>query len=163
MNRRIRAIVQPPETGMCGQACVAMAAGCSLEEAAHAVGLTVIKEPGTLAPDLVKGLRRLGMRVGVCKTYAYKKQVSLMPNFAILKIIDEQLWSHWVLLKGGYIYDPGIGHPIPLWVFESFIIERCYSRGHADKTVNVWWGQVIPILGRQITPPRRPTKRSRKR
>lgn len=147
-------VYQPDESGMCGQAVVAMAAGVSLDAATNAVGVSVMRTVGTHYTDLVRGLRRLGVKVGRYVDYTYRKKALVrVPNFAILSIVDGSAWGHWVLVKDGVVYDPGIGWPLPFWVYETMVVERAYSRrfrakGHKHKNVRAYWGEVIPIVSR---------------
>jgi hypothetical protein len=149
-------VFQPDSTGMCGEACVAMAAGVTLDEAVRAVGSSVLRQPGTDDRDLIRGLRKLGVKLGPYTNYEDRKsRIVQMPDFAIMSVVDDKTkWGHWVVVKDGVVYDPGIGWPMPTWVYESIVIERAFSRrfmtkGHKHKSVKAYWGEVIPIVGKE--------------
>lgn len=158
-RRGVQALLQPHLSSMCGQVCVAMAVGCSLEEAAAAVGRSVLRDEGTHETDLIRALKKLGMKVGafvdLCPRKGRTKKLILLPKFAIMGIGDRKTrWGHWVLLRDGVVYDPGIGYPLPVHIYELFIIERAYSRRypkgrHAHKRVRALWVDYIPILGKK--------------
>jgi len=153
MTFSVKPLLQPDETGMCGQTCVAMAAGVSLAEASAACGVSVLRVAGTDADDLTRGLRALGLKVGKYVNYLNRKtRLKHLPKFAILSITDTaSRWGHWVLLKDGYVFDPAFGWPMPVHVYELAIIEGTYSRkfrgpGHQRRNVKARWEEVIPIL-----------------
>jgi hypothetical protein len=54
-------IYQPPGSSLCGQTCVAMLAGISLEESISAFNG---KRGGTLTRDVVDAFRKLGIHCG---------------------------------------------------------------------------------------------------
>jgi hypothetical protein len=146
----LKPLLQPDQTGMCGQTCVAMAAGVSIEEASSAIGMSVLGSHGTEASDLARGLRKLGMAVGEAGPFPKTHRV---PRFAIVAIDDNKTsWGHWVLLHEGFVYDPGIGWPLPVHVYEEFIVRGAYSRRYrrardAGKRVKAKWGTYLPIYG----------------
>jgi hypothetical protein len=151
-------LFQPDQTGLCGQTVVAMAAGISIDEAVVAVGVSsIMDEGGTYATDLIRGLRKLGVKVGVTRTYPRRpsrRKLRILPKRAILSIADGTRWGHWVLYWDGFVYDPGIGWPIPIRVYETSIVERAYSRCYdrpqdAAKQVIAYWNEVIPILEKE--------------
>lgn len=135
---------------MCGQTCAAIAAGVDLNEATVAVGVTTLRGPGTDTSELTRGLRRLGIKVG--DPYPFKNR---FPKFAIVAIDDNKTqWGHWVVIHEGFVYDPGIGYPLPLYVYEDIVIYRAYSRRYlkskdAHKRVRAKWTTVIPIYGKK--------------
>lgn len=109
-------IHQPPGSGSCGQACVAMAAGVTIEEAVRVIG----KDGDTGAGDLVRGLRALGV---TCKRLPVYSRLRL-DQYAILGIVylDNDRTGHWMLLWDGTIYDPAVKvqspHP---WRIEEIV------------------------------------------
>lgn len=146
-------MLQPDQTGMCGQTCVAMIAGCTLPEAALACGTSVLNNEGSSTASLVRGLRRLGVKVG--KPYTYKgrkRRVVDWPSFALMSVANNKTnWAHAVVLKDGWVYDPGIGWPLPAHVYEMVIVEMAYSRRFRAKhlkkrAVKAYWSEVIPIV-----------------
>jgi hypothetical protein len=153
MTFSVKPLLQPDSSGMCGQAVVAMAANVTLDEATAAVGVSTLREAGTDVEDLVRGLRKLGMKVGKCSSfYRRKGKLTRLPEFAVMSVVDNKtMWGHWVLLLNGVVHDPGIGYPLPIQVYESMVIERAFSRRYrrtqdAGKRVRAYWGDVIPIL-----------------
>lgn len=148
----IRPMLQPDGTGLCGQVCVAMVANVSLAEAVTACGTRTLRSSsvGTTTQEVMRGLRKLKVRFGEYRPFPERK----LPNFAIAEVCDNKTqWGHWVVLKEGFVYDPGIGWPIPVHVYEDSIIERAYSRRYkrtrdAGKRVKGKWGTHIPIYGR---------------
>lgn len=91
-----------PTKRTCGQTCVAMAAGVTFDEAAEAVG----HRRSTTYRDLQRGLAKL--KVWCTSREAYDPSKKL-PEMAILRLrsYDNKRWGgHWVLLAGGYVYDP---------------------------------------------------------
>jgi hypothetical protein len=151
----LRPLLQPDMSGTCGQTCVAMVAGVSLDEAFHAVGSTDLRMEGTVPEDIVRGLRKLGWYVGDYQVHGYKKKKLLrLPEFALLCLErTNDRWAHWVVIKGGFVYDPGIGYPLPVRVFEQSILELAYSRVYkrpqdASRRKMAYYAGVLPILGK---------------
>lgn len=102
-------VLQPEGSELCGQCCVAMAAGVSLAEAVRAVG----HEGGTYTRDIVAAFEKLGVpSASRCKVLSRTKPVP--PKRAILAIHQppkegrrrKGKW-HWLLHWDGEILDPG--------------------------------------------------------
>lgn len=153
MSYNVTPLFQPDGTGMCGQTVVAMAANVSLAEAAAAVGVSTLRQAGTDANDLVRGLRALGLKTGKWVNYLNRtKRLKVLPKFAVISITDNKSkWGHWVLVKDGYVFDPALGWPMPVYVYELAVIEGAYSRNFTAKHlrrrgVQARWEEVIPIL-----------------
>ena len=153
----MRALLQPDDTGLCAQTCVAMVANVSIEKAHAACGNTALYEAGSMLHEVKRGLRALGVRHGATISgfvHRGRKKVATrdIPKFCIAFVSDNKTaWSHAVVIKDGFVFDPAIGWPIPLWVYESFIIERAYARrfrrrAHRHKNVKAFWDQFLPIL-----------------
>lgn len=145
--------LQPDGSGMCGQVCVQMAAGVTLAEASAAVGVSALREAGTTADDLVRGLKALGLKTGKWVNYCNRaKRMKRLPKFAIISITDNKSkWGHWVLVKDGFVFDPALGWPMPVHVYELAVIEGAYSRTFRPhhlkhRNVHARWEEVIPIL-----------------
>lgn len=110
----MKLIRQPEESSLCGQACVAMAAGVTLEEAIEAVGHR--RKRGTLTREVVAGLRSFGLK---CADRARKvsRIRPVFPKRAVLalrkpkpnpdgkKNYESGNW-HWLLVWDGEVYDP---------------------------------------------------------
>lgn len=97
-----RVIRQPEGSSLCGQACVAMAAGVSLDRAIKVVG----HEGGTTTAEVREALRDLG--VGCAdKLRRISRQRPHPPKRAVLAVKGIRNWRwHWVLTWDGEIYDP---------------------------------------------------------
>lgn len=102
-------LVQPEGSALCGQACVAMAAGVSLDRAIEAVGHGSPR--GTCTSEVVRALRALGVpcadrlrRVGRVKPVLPKRGVLAIHRPAGNK---RSVHWHWMLTWDGEIYDPG--------------------------------------------------------
>ena len=99
--KKINYIKQP--TGyLCGQACVAMLAGVTVEEV-----VSVMKnDKGTGKKDIEKALNYYGIRQA--KTMTKADSSSVLPKVCILKVLLPG-YSHWVLYNDGKYYDPEFG------------------------------------------------------
>lgn len=85
----------------CGQTCVAMIAGISIEEAEKAVG----KKGSTFADDLIVGLNKLGITTKKLTRFAGNH---LIPKTALLLCTksSDPKWKHWAILHKGQFFDP---------------------------------------------------------
>ena len=94
-------IQQPVNSKVCGQACVAMARGCTLEEAVGKVGRGW---RSTQTKDLVKGLRDVFRCPSRLRKITPKTP---LPARAVVKLSfrGKRGW-HWVLWWDGRVYDP---------------------------------------------------------
>jgi len=149
-------VPQPDGTSMCGQACVATVVGCSLREAVAAIGITTMWDTATSHEDLISGLHKLGIETGKYIDYARRKRHLInLPDFAIMGIDDKSNdWGHWVVLKNGWVLDPGYNWHFPVHIYEEAIIGGAFSRRFskkrdARKENLAYWGEVIPIIGRK--------------
>lgn len=102
-------MLQPEGSELCGQCCVAMAAGVSLSEAVKAVG----HDGGTYTRDVVRAFEKLGVPSAKrCRVLSRTKPV--LPKRAMLVIHRPAKegrrrydnW-HWLLHWDGEIFDPG--------------------------------------------------------
>lgn len=96
-------IMQPtPET--CGQACIAMIAGKTVEE--------VIKDMKTSGPtsigQLIEALDFYGIKHAERNTRISKKN-PVPYEFSILTVHTNNGYTHWTLLYDGKYYDPEFG------------------------------------------------------
>ena len=117
---------QPKNSMLCGQTCVAMVGGISLEDAIQKVG----KRGGTTGPDLHKALSKIGIlssekmaRLSVNSRVSRKQfDFDALPEKCIAKVRSVGInKSHWVLVWNGKIYDPYPGY-VP-WKYVSGYIE----------------------------------------
>lgn len=99
----MRLIRQPEGTALCGQCCVAMAAGVSLERAIEAVGHR--KQRGTTTGELVRALRFFGVECADClRRVSRSKPIGPRRGLVVIKRDDAE---HWMLTWDGEIKDPG--------------------------------------------------------
>lgn len=99
--KKINYIKQP--TGyLCGQACVAMLAGVSVEE----VISVMQNDKGTGKKDIEKALNHYGIRQA--KTMTKADNSSVLPKVCILKVLLPK-YGHWILYYDGKYYDPEFG------------------------------------------------------
>ena len=99
----MKLIMQPtPET--CGQACIAMIAGKTVEE--------VIKDMKTNGPtsigQLIEALDFYGIKHAERNTRISKKN-PVPYEFSILTVHTNNGYTHWTLLYDGKYYDPEFG------------------------------------------------------
>lgn len=106
----IKPVLQPDGSSLCGQACVAMAAGVSLKRAIEAVGHE--KKRGTYTREVIAALRSLDIQCAdACRKVSRKRPV--LPRRGLVVIHRPKLegrrrsnqW-HWLLTWDGKIYDP---------------------------------------------------------
>lgn len=99
--KEIQYIKQP--TGyLCGQACVAMLAGVTVEE----VVAVMNNDKGTGKKEIAKALEHYGIRQA--KTMTKADNTSVLPKACILKVLLPR-YGHWVLYYDGKYYDPEFG------------------------------------------------------
>jgi hypothetical protein len=145
-RRTLRLLVQPIESETCAMASVAMVAGVTLDEAIAAAGM-LGPSHGTHDPEVKRALARLDVRHGEWVS-ARKGTRRTIPEFCIATIEDNRSnWAHAVAVLDGFVYDPSIGWPLPLRVYEDFIIDGTYRR----PTSRARWQAFLPILSE---PPR---------
>lgn len=97
-------LVMQPTTETCGQACIAMITGKSIEE--------VIKDMRTSGPtsigQLIEILDHYGVKHAEKNTRISKKNPAPYP-YSILTVHTNVGYTHWALLFGGKYYDPEFG------------------------------------------------------
>lgn len=99
--KKINYIKQPTEY-LCGQACVAMLAGVTVEE----VVSVMQNDKGTGKKDIEKALNYYGIEQA--KTMTKADNFSVLPKVCILKVLLPK-YSHWILYYAGKYYDPEFG------------------------------------------------------
>lgn len=100
-------IRQPEGSSLCGQCCVAMAAGVSLDRSIEVIG----HSKGTWTPEIVRALRKFGV---VCEEKCRRVSLkSSIPERAMLsiKVAGSKGGIHWALVWDGLFYDPGRPEP----------------------------------------------------
>ena len=94
--------IKQPTDYLCGQACVAMLAGVTVEEV-----VSVMKnDKGTGKKDIEKALSFYG--ISQAKTMTKADNSSTLPKVCILKVLLPK-YAHWILYYDGKYYDPEFG------------------------------------------------------
>ena len=118
-------MLQPEDTSLCGQTCVAMAAGVSLDRAIEVVGHA--KARGTYTHEVVKALRQL---VVPCadRLRPTGRVKTVLPKRGLISIHRPEgskrpARFHWMLTWDGKMYDPGGRWPTgyPGWRITSYL------------------------------------------
>ena len=99
--KKINYIKQSTEF-LCGQACVAMLAGVTVEE----VVSVMENDKGIGKKDIEKALNYYG--IGQAKTMTKADNFSVLPKACILKVLLPK-YGHWILYYDGKYYDPEFG------------------------------------------------------
>lgn len=117
--RRIDSIsyIKEPTGYLCGQTCVAMLAGVSVDEVIKVIGT----DKGTSKQELKKGFDYYGIRYAP-KSTSYDPKVSL-PDLCVIRMILPG-YGHWGIYYKGLYYDPEFG-----------VLEECPSQA---KIFQVW-------------------------
>lgn len=103
-------LFQPAGSELCGQTCVAMAAGVSLERSIRQFG----HGKATETREVVKALRAFG--IGCSERLRRVSKNRIPPPRAIMAVrwLDRKrqprVW-HWVLVWDGKVYDPAGRYP----------------------------------------------------
>ncbi len=94
-------LFQPGDSKICGQTCVAMAAGVTIEDAVKAVG----HKERTKTLELALALRKLGVECD--DRLRIRRNGDGYPPRCIVKVSSggKRNW-HWVLMWDGKVYDP---------------------------------------------------------
>lgn len=106
----MKLILQPEGSGLCGQCCVAMAAGVSLKRAITVFGHSRLS--GTYTYEVITALRYLGVRCADKLKKVSRKRPTLPARAVVVihrpKVDGKKLarW-HWMLTWDGKMYDPG--------------------------------------------------------
>lgn len=98
---------QPEKSSLCGQACVAMIAGITLDES-----IKVFRtKGGTRTSDVYRALTTLGIKCGD-KLVRLKDGIQ-KPNICIVKLhFSDTKNTHWTVWNHNHFYDPGLEFPI---------------------------------------------------
>ena len=118
VGKEMNLIFQPPGSSLCGQCCVAMAAGISLEESIKVFG----HRHATRTKEVAQALNALGIQ---CPSQRLKPLTDRdsWPTRAIIKEIygpTRKRKSHWILLWDGKVYDPD-PHDAPGTKYSSYL------------------------------------------
>ena len=115
--KEIQYIRQPTEY-LCGQACVAMIAGVSVEDVIR------IMDKATGKKDIERALAHYGIRQA--KSMAKADNSTPLPPVCILKVLLPR-YSHWVLYYHGKYYDPEFG-----------LMDRLYSKARIQSCLELF-------------------------
>ena len=103
---KLQHIQQPEGSFCCGQACVAMLAGISLQTAIQAFG----HQHRTKPREVQRQLRRLGLGVAGRRDGLRRIKGGYLPPTALVKMLPpkgiKSSRSHWVVIHDGVVYDP---------------------------------------------------------
>lgn len=94
--------IEQPTAYLCGQACVAMLAGVSVDEVIEVMQ----NDKGTGKKDIERALNHYG--IGQAKTMTKADNNSVLPKVCILKVLLPK-YGHWILYYDGKYYDPEFG------------------------------------------------------
>jgi hypothetical protein len=138
-RRTLKVITQPPTSGTCGPASIAMISGCSLDQAIAAMGTSSSSTAGASDRDMRTALVRLGIKVAPWLKAARRVHI---PDFCLATIEDSRVRSfgHAVAILDGLVYDPGVGWPMPLRVYEDHLMPTYGHKSHVS------WDRFLPIL-----------------
>lgn len=99
-------ITQPPNSNLCGQTCVAMLAGITLEESIEVFGTS----GPTRTKDLIRALTKLGFKtdkkLGLAPRKHIKGWCSKVVSIQKMVVQEKPRRTHWVLSIYGLIVDP---------------------------------------------------------
>jgi hypothetical protein len=99
----INHIFQPPGSSLCGQTCVAMIAGITLDDSIEAFGG---KKGGTRTKDVVAALQKLGINCGDPPLTRFNGDCFTSDTCIVKLRFEESNHSHWTLWHEGRYYDP---------------------------------------------------------
>jgi hypothetical protein len=97
-----RLVRQPKGSSLCGQACVAMAAGVCLGAAIRAVG----HRRSTSTREVISALRRLGVGCADRCRRISRARPTYPPRALVVVRRDRRRCFHWVYYKDGVFLDP---------------------------------------------------------
>jgi hypothetical protein len=99
--QKLKLVLQPEGSSLCGQSCVAMIAGISLSQSIKAIG----HKRKTRWVELRDALTGLGFSVSEKLTKVQSR--SDLPRFCVVRIYwGADNTSHWIIKCGGLTYDP---------------------------------------------------------
>lgn len=100
----MRYVRQPEGSSLCGQACVAMLAGISLEESIAIFG----SRGSTTTKQVVAVLDKLGIpNAGILTRL--KKGVEKTPTCLVVLHFKGENHTHWTIWHRGVFWDPAVG------------------------------------------------------
>lgn len=129
----LKHLQQPAGSRLCGQTCVAMLAGVSIDTATF--HCTSGKNRSTSEHDLRKGLAMLGQGLD---PFERRKRVEPFPNHLVsvapilarLRSADRKHGYHWILITRTQVFDPSLTSALPV---EAYV-------GAIDRVWDIVWG-----------------------
>lgn len=124
----LRHVTQPPDSHLCGQACVSMATGSDLVTV-----VAVLGKGATSEHDLRSGLMTLGHVLG--DFVAHRTARVPIADLPVLPKLDiaiarlrrpNGLGYHWILIHDGLVFDPLFAEPKPIREYEAINHRRTY-------------------------------------
>lgn len=97
----MKIVSQPKGSYVCGQCCIAMIRGITLEQAIEYIG----KKGKTTVDDLVRGLDHRVWNENLIRI----SKDNLLPKSCIVRVRWNKGGSHWVVRDNKWIYDPAVG------------------------------------------------------
>ncbi len=123
-------LTQEPDSNNCGQVCLAMITDKSVARVQRVMGFCHPMKGATRTKDLIRALKRLDFNTLKNKltrlrnTWDDAQKLPLLKDgYYILKMtfISKTNHGHWVVLKDGWIYDPGQKESYPFFHYREFI------------------------------------------
>ncbi len=96
---------QPPKSNQCGQACIAMLAGVTLERAVEVVGTS----GKTRTRDIVPALATFGFFTEPKRTTHRSREWNDLPSALLILHVTNGHSRHWIIYDGRKFYDPAAG------------------------------------------------------
>ncbi len=103
---------QPPDSKLCGHACVAMVTGKTIGRAVVVIG----HKRGTTTREIAAALQKMGAKPNGSRLKIFRGD---LPEKAILKVVPKNrkgaagTW-HWVVKDGDAILDPAMTRPMAI-------------------------------------------------
>lgn len=102
--------IKQPTDYLCGQACVAMLAGVTVDEVIELIN----NDKGTSKKELSTALNHYGIQHAKTMT-KYQPEI-ILPDLCLLKLLLPG-YGHWAVYYKGIFYDPEFG-----------VLEKCYPK-----------------------------------
>ena len=123
-------IQQPNQSSVCGQSCVGMYLGISLQDSIVLFGGSI---GGTRTTDLCRVLTSRNIKIAIPRLQTIRRGKEI-PHTCILKICWKTpegrttFKSHWILKVGDTAHDPGLEVEIGWGYYSGIFIPRRYGK-----------------------------------
>lgn len=107
---RMMHVQQPRGSRLCGQTCVAIVAGVSIDRAKELC--TGGYQRATSEHDLRRGLAALGFTLGTFERCRHPIPGHGGPALARVRYRSRRHGYHWICLQGATIFDPALAEPL---------------------------------------------------